>query len=111
MYLIHLSFKKSKLIFFSAKPTLTTIYTLAKHCDAISSEAALSRQTQWSVMQNASKRLHMSIGVNMVSHTTTSADIRFLSYCVMKLLIYDLRYNDSNIKLRHLWQSFAEFIS
>lgn len=53
----------------------------------------------------------MSIGVNMVSHTTSSADIRFLSYCVMKLLIYDLRYNDSNIKLRHLWQSFAEFIS
>lgn len=53
----------------------------------------------------------MSIGVNTVSHTTTSADIRLLSYSVMKLLIYDVRYNGSNAKLCHLLQSFAEFIS
>jgi len=28
------------------KSTLTTIYAVAKHCDTISSEAILSRQTQ-----------------------------------------------------------------
>lgn len=72
------STKKKKKIFFPVKSTLTTIYTVAKHCNTISSEAILSRQTKQSVMQNPSKRQHMSIDVSTTSHTTTCADCRFL---------------------------------
>lgn len=62
---------KKLIFFFPVKSTLTTIYTVAKCCDTISSEAILSRQTQQSVMQNLSKRQHMSIGVSTASRTTT----------------------------------------